>query len=342
MVANLEKRVLEDPWGLYVGTAGEPGQGSVAEGLHEEAEKIDRGEIDDPQLFYLHRWAGGKYDLTDLEQRVEAVREATGPAGEYGPGQFYSIAKQWDRPKADKGYLERVWLNRWTRSHAQAFDVKRIEDELVDVEPIPAGAFVAAGFDGARFRDATAIVLTDIATGRQMLWAVWERPPDVDEWEVPEAEVTAAWEQITARFELWRCYGDPPHWTETFGAWSARWPDQFEEWWTNSVRRMAFAVSEYGEAMATGAVRFVRHRRTLDNAAGRDDAFMRHMAAAGRKPVRIFDDDGQQLFILEKIHPDRKFDAAMAGCLSWQAYLQAVRSGAKPRPKTLAGVRRVR
>ncbi len=36
--------------------------------------------------------------------------------GEFGPGQFESIAKQWDRPKADKAYLERVWLNRWRKS----------------------------------------------------------------------------------------------------------------------------------------------------------------------------------------------------------------------------------
>ncbi|WP_344250974.1 hypothetical protein, partial [Isoptericola hypogeus] len=48
MVANLEKRVLEDPWGLYVGTAGEIGEESVAEGLHAEARQIDDGEIHDP------------------------------------------------------------------------------------------------------------------------------------------------------------------------------------------------------------------------------------------------------------------------------------------------------
>jgi hypothetical protein len=32
MVANLEKRVLEDPWGLYVGTAGEPGRAASPRG----------------------------------------------------------------------------------------------------------------------------------------------------------------------------------------------------------------------------------------------------------------------------------------------------------------------
>lgn len=326
MVANLEKRVLEDPWGAYVGTAGEPGQDSVAEGLHVEAEQIDRGEIDDPQLFYFYRCAGPGHDLSTLEGRIAAVTEATGPIGEFGPGQFHSIAKQWDRPKADRKYLERVWLNRWTKSEAQAFDVKRWAD-LAVTDEIPKGAFVTAGFDGARFRDSTGIVLTDIATGRQQLWATWERPLEApDGWEIDESEVTAAWEQITDRFELWRAYCDPPHWTETVGSWAARWPDRFEEWWTNRPAHMTKAVRAYREAQMSGAC---THVSRPGNAT--DEAFDRHIAAAGRKDINYFDDDGQRLFVLQKIHPDRKFDNAMAGCLSWQAYLDAVKSGAKPR-----------
>lgn len=336
MVANLEKRVLEDPWGLYVGTAGEPGQGSVAEGLHAEAEMIGRGEIEDPQLFYFHREAGPGHDLESLDGRIAAVSEATGPIGEYGPGQFHSIARQWDRPQADRKYLERVWLNRWTKSDAQAFDPKRW-GTLATADPIKAGAFVTAGFDGARFRDSTGIVLTDIETGVQQLWATWERPVDVEEWEVPEAEVTAAWEQIIDTFDLWRCYGDPPHWTETFGAWSARWPDQFEEWWTTRTRAMAFAVREYCEGMSTGSVGHVSREGSQIDA-----AFDRHIAAAGRKDVNIYGDDGRRLFVLQKIHEDRKFDNAMAGCLSWQARLEAIRTGAKPRRRASTVIRRVR
>lgn len=335
MVANLEKRVLEDPWGLYVGTAGEPGQNSIAEGLHNEAEMIARGEVDDPQLFYLHRDASPGHDLTTLDGRVEAVKEATGAIGEYGPGQFVSIARQWDRPAADKKYLERVWLNRWTRSESQAFDAKRWE-QLRDPNVIKPGSFITAGFDGARFRDSTGIVLTDIASGKQQLWATWERPYDVDEWEVPEAEVTAAFEQIISVFDLWRCYGDPPHWTETYGSWAAKWPDRFEEWWTNRVKAMAYAVREYREAMDTGAVTHVYRPGNTG-----DESFERHVAAAGRKDVNLFDDAGERLYVLNKIHADRRFDNAMAGCLSWQARLEAIRTGAKP--KRAAGTfRRIR
>lgn len=113
MSANLPKRPLEDPWSLYTTTAGELGEGSVAELLHNEAQSIAKGEIDEPELFYLHRQAGPGHDLTTFEGRLAAIEEATGPVGEYGPGQFRDIAKQWDRPGADLQYLERVWLNRW-------------------------------------------------------------------------------------------------------------------------------------------------------------------------------------------------------------------------------------
>lgn len=357
MVANLEKRVLEDPWGMYIGTAGEQGEGSVAEGLHTEAEMIHDGIIDEPQLFYLHRDAGRVYDstadpdadeesghdLATLEGRIAAVTEASGPNGEYGPGQFRSIAKQWDRPLADTRYLQRVWLNLWAKAGAQAFDPIRWADLAVS-EPIPDGSFVTAGFDGARFRDATGIVLTDIPTGRQQLWATWERPTDtegrpVPDWEVPEHEILQAWTEVTKRFELYKAYCDPPYFVESVGSWATRWPDQFEEWWTNRLSPMAKAVRAYREAMLSRGVTWVRRLesdgRTVHPL---DAAFARHIAAAGRKDLNLWEKDDEsgeevRLFILKKIHPDRKFDNAMAGCLSWRARLDALLAGAKPKPK---------
>lgn len=335
MVANLEKRVLEDPWGLYVGTAGEPGEDSVAEGLHAEAQQIADGLIKDPQLFYFHRQAGDRnprtgkaYDLTDLDERIEAVSEATGPIGEYGPGQFFSVAKQWDRPKADKNYLERVWLNRWTKSGKQAFDISAWND-LGTADLIPDGAFVTVGFDGARFRDSTGIVITDIATGVQRCWAVWERPLDVEEWEVPEAELQQSVDDLMATMTVWKGYADPPYWVEPVSRWSGKWPGQWEEWWTNRVKPMAYAVRDYTEAIRGGTV-LHEVGRDRDPAApdSRERAFARHVAAAGRKNVNLWDDQGERLFILEKLHPERKFDIGMAAVLSWRARLDAIAAGA--------------
>lgn len=321
MVANLEKRALEDPWGLYVGTAGELGQGSIAEGLLAEAHQIQSGEIDDPQLFFFHREASAGFDLEVLEDRIAAVREASGPVGEYGPGQFLSIARQWDRTQADKAYLERVWLNRWVKSGRQAFDAKRWAELSSDAVIAP-GSHVVAGFDGARFRDSTAIVLTEISTGLQQVWGLWECPPDVNDWQVDESEVSASLDLMMKRFKVWRMYADPPHWTETVADWSGRYPGKVVEWWTNRKFQTAKAIRQYGEAMESGALSWSESGPYCED-------FSKHIAAAGRKNVNVFDDDGQQLFILDKIHPDRKFDAAMAGLLSWAALLDARSAGAK-------------
>lgn len=323
MVANLEKRVLEDPWGLYVGTAGEIGQGSIAEGLHQEAELIDKGEQDDPQLFYFHREASKGFDMDSLPQRIDAVKEATGPVGEYGPGQFESIARQWERPTADKAYLERVWLNRWVKSGRQAFDAKRWA-ELNTATLIEPKSFITWGFDGAKYRDSTAIVLTDIVTGRQRLWAIWERPLDVEKWEIPDDEVLDSIDQIHKTFKVWRGYYDPFYWSEAMKTAAGKYGDEVVvEWRTNRTQPMAWAIRRYREAQTSGACTW-----SVDDPLAEDLA--RHMAAAGRVDVNVWDDEGVRLFILDKIHPDRKFDAAMAANLSWEARLDALKSGAKP------------
>lgn len=344
MLANMSKRVLEDPWSLYVGTAGEPGEGSIAESMHHEAEKIAQGKIEDPKLWYFCRWSSGKHnDLETKADRIAAIDEATGPVGEYGPGQFDNIASQWDREGADLQYLERVWLNRWVRSNEQAFDPTRRlflanrhkdADPKANVAPIPKGSFVTAGFDGARRRDSTAIVITDIPTGRQQLWAIWEKDPDNPNWEVPEAEVTQKMEELAKYHTVWRFNGDPPYWTESMASWAGRW-EWVEEWWTNRIKIMAYAIRRYAEAMTDGAVSFVTNDPL-------EKTFAEHSAAAGRAKTNFFDDqdDPQPLWILDKLHPDRKFDAQMAAILSWEARLAAIAAGAVA-PKKRGRVKRL-
>lgn len=333
MTANLEKRVLEDPWSLYASTAGQPGQDSIQEDLRKEAEDIAKGLIEDPQMFFFARWAGDEHkDLKTIGARISAISDATGPVGEYGPGQFESIARQWDRRGADTSYLERVWLNRWRKSAAQAFDLDLWKTLERPGATIPDGAFVTIGFDGARFRDATAFVVTEISTGLQMGdHMLWEQDPTVEDWEVDETEVTEKLDELMKRFRVWKLYGDPPHWTETMGSWSAKYPDQVEEWWTARKNPTAYAVRAFKEGMEAGII---------SHTGGED--YTRHIGNAGRKDLRILDDEGKPLWVLSKIELDRKFDQAMAGMLSWKACLDARKAGAKPPRKKRSVIRRIR
>lgn len=328
MLANMPKRPLEQPWSMYVGTAGMPGQHSVAEQLHREAEASARGELERPRLFYFHREAGAGHNLRTFAGRVAAVTEASAPHV-LTYTDVEDIAEQWDRPAADPTYLERVWLNRWTRASAQAFDVQRF-DALAEPGEIPRGAFVTVGFDGARFRDAAGLVVTDIETGRQELRGRWERPEDAgDDWEVDPRDVTEVLAEIFDRSVVWKVYGDPPHFVETMGDWAARWPDQVQEWWTNRRRPMAEAVRAYREAI-DGA------QTSHDG----DADFVRHVGNAAKRETNLRDEDtGEPLVILAKLHPLAKFDYAMAAVLSWRARLDAIKSGAEPPEETFVPVR---
>lgn len=346
MSANLPKRPLDDPYSLYVGTAGQPGQGSVAELLHTEAEQIDAGLIERPDLFYLYRTDDDpKRDLSDKEERIRAIAEATGPAGEWGPGQFDSIASQWDRPGADKAYLERVWLNRWRQSTSQFFDPARTKAaaEAGFGHVLEPGAFVALGFDGARYRDATALVAVEIQTGLAELLGLWERPEDVEDWEVPEDEVTATLEVAMDRLQVWRLAADPPHWTETVGSWAAQWPDQVIEYWTNRPVRMAYDHRKLLEAFDSGSVRLGGSDEGRSDFLPHAD-LVRHLNNAGRKELRVKDDEGRPLYTMQKQdgRDDLKFDAAMALSLAWLTALEARKAGAKPKPRrTKRGPRRL-
>jgi hypothetical protein len=353
MTNNLTKRPMDDPWAFYTSTAGQPGQNSIQEDVRAEAEAIDRGEIEDPALFFHARWAGPEHvDLMPrpaegnspavshkqaLANRIAAIADATGPTGEYGPGQFESIAKLWDRPKADRPFLERVQLNRWRKSDSMAFDVNKVAGLMKPGILIPSGAFVTLGFDGARFRDATGLVATDINTGLQQLLAGWERPIDADDdWEIDESEVTASVEDAMSRFDVWKLYGDPPYWTETMGSWHAKHPDQIEEWWTNRHKLMAYTLREYVEGIDSGSI-------TFGGTADQSDDLVRHIGQAGRMNLRMRDDQGKPLWVLQKQdgHEELKFDYAMASVLSWKACLDARKAGAKPRRKTTRAPRRI-
>jgi hypothetical protein len=332
MEANLPKRPLDDPWSMGITTAGVPGGGSVAELDKDEAELIDRGEVEDPELFYFHREAGPGHDLTTLEGRIEAVREASGPAAEWSD--LRGIAKQWDRPGADRAYLERVWLNRWTQSAAQAFDAKRWREKLARAgETIGKGRPVAAGFDGSRWKDTTGLVVTDIETGLQVPFGLWV-PEDCPGGEVPVGEVSALVAEMFKTWRVLRFYGDPGQgWDAPMADWSGRHgPKVVAEFYTDSrnLRKTASMCRSYAAAIHAGEVTHTG-----------DDVFARHIGAAQKRGIRMEDEDGTPLWVMTKERHDspNKIDLAMAGGLSWQARLDVLAGGGWQTPNRRMVVR---
>lgn len=327
MEANLPKRPLDDPWSLGTTTAGKPGQGSVAELDKREAEMIAEGKIHEPQLFYFHRQAS---DVTaqraiksgKLEDRIAAISEATGPAGEYGPGQFRDAALQWDRPNADHAYLERTWWNRWSQAGNQAFDAaKWAAGAKPDYRPARR-AWITVGFDGARWRDMAAMIATEPATGFQWPLGLWD-PKDypADEGINPD-DVWAAFMEAAKTWRVARMYGDPAMGWDSFLANASNHlgPKRVVHFYTDSrnLRGAALMSRTYATSIAAGEVTH-----------SADPTFSAHIAATARRDTRLLDDDGSPLWVMSKERHDspNKIDAAMAGGLSWRAALDAISGG---------------
>ena len=70
---------------------------------------------------------------------------------------------------------------------------------------------------------------------------------------------------------------------------------------------------------------------------------VRHVGNAGAKELRIKDDQGAPLHVMQKQdgRADLKFDAAMAWSLAWSAAMDARKEGAKPRRRARRGPRRL-
>jgi phage terminase large subunit-like protein len=319
MLANLPKRPIADPWALEVTTAYEPGSGSVAESTMEYARAIAEGRAQDSKdsrLFFFHRQASDDHDLDTEEGARAAVIEASGPAASWRD--IDGIVELWRDPTTDRRYWERVWGNRPVQGSRKAFDVDAFRG-LAKSITIPDGSLIVVGFDGAQFKDATALVATHVPTGHQWLAGAWECPYGAQDWQVPADEVDECVDDLFDRFNVWRMYADPPYWQSWLATWQGRYGDEkVIEWWTNRRRQMAAALESYDTA--------IREKAFSHDG---NDVLTRHVGNAHRHDMPQRDEENRPLWIIRKERSDSplKIDAAMAAILSWEARKDAIAAG---------------
>jgi hypothetical protein len=328
MLANLPKRRMADPWALETTTSYAPGEGSVAEQTMEYAREVERGEKADARLFFFHRQASDGHDLTTTEGVRAAVLEASGPTA--GWSDVDGIVEQFDDPTADRNYLERVWLNRVTKSARSAFDLVRWAELVHPAPAAPADrARIVLAFCGARYSDAAALVGTEISTGYQWLVASWEAPArtkakaeDLPAWEVSPAAVDDAVAAAFKRWRVWRLYATPTHWEETVSDWAGRYDGDKEarviSWRTNQRDRMSRACRAFDHALKDGSM-------SHDGS----DVLKRHIGACCQRVLQIPPDEHGPWWIVQKASADSlaAINAGVAAILAWQARLDALEKG---------------
>ncbi len=317
MLANIPKRKKSDAWSLEITTAPEPGVGSVAESTMDYARAVHEGRAKDARLFFFHREASEKHDIATKKGARAAVIEASGAAAKWRD--IDSIMALWGDPTTDRNYWERVWLNRLVRTSGQAFDALLFKSLAAAESPVKDGDLITLGFDGALFKDTTALVATHVETGYQWLMGAWEAPHGIDDWHVPEQEVDDCVDAAFQKYNVWRLYADPPYWQSWVAHWSGRYgSDRVIEWWTNRRRQMTNALECYDTGMKQGAL-------SHDGNA----VLERHIANCCRHDLPQLDEDGKHMWLIRKERSDspRKIDAAMAAVLSWEARRDCVSSG---------------
>lgn len=317
MLANIPKRRLADAWSLEITTAPAPGEGSVAEDTMDYARQVAGGAISDSRLFFFHRQANDEHDLSTPEGVRAAVIEASGPAASWSD--IDGIVEQWRDPTADKTFLERVWLNRLVRASERAFDVEQWRSLADPDYTPPARSMIVLGFDGARWHDSTALVGTEVSTGFQWLLGLWERPENIEIWEVPVGEVNDTVEQAFGTWQVWRMYADPPYWETQVSEWAGKYGEKrVIEWWTNRTKAMSYAIKGFNTAITSA-----------DLLHSGDAGLTRHVGNAVRRILNLRDEEGQPLWTIYKERPDspHKIDAAMAAILSWEARSDALAAG---------------
>ena len=302
---------------LAISNAHAPGEDSDAEHDFEAWKKIDQGLSLATGILYDCSEAP-ETDLDDDASVLAGINAVRGDSFWVSPERLLAEIRD---PRTTPAMARRFYLNQIVAEEDKPFDSKRW-GELANPELVADGRLITLGFDGSENRDHTALIGTDILTGYQWVVGYWqpEELPD-GEMRINVASVDETVQYAFEKWQVWRMYADPYKWSRYLSKWAGEHGgDVVVSWSTTLYRKMAFSLAQYRTAMVRG-----------DLAHDGDPRFAASIANAHKHMQQFRDDDGELMWIIQKERPDSplKIDAAMAGCLSWQAREDAIASGAE-------------
>lgn len=257
---NLRKRRLSQPWMWMPTTAYQPNERSIAEELHETAKQHPEGDrpralVVVDRMLHDHREAADGYDLDDDAQRRQAIEEAgVDGGGDRDWSDVDAIDAEYHDPLVTVVEFSRYWLNKPSVAADQWAD-PRLWRQFARNKRLMPGDVVVLGFDGGRYRDATALVAVRYSDGFAQPIAVWEKPegPAGADWEVSEEVVNFVVRRTMDRFRVLRLAADPPGWRDVIGRWAREFGgDVVREFRTNKPSEMGPAIDLAETLMRTG------------------------------------------------------------------------------------------
>jgi hypothetical protein len=281
-------------------------------------------------IFRFHRPPPAHLDYADIGQRRECHEHVYRGSDHVDLDAIDAEAAEiWEK---DPAQAERFFGNRLVAGSGAAFDGDRWNELANDARirrgeaaiEVARDELVVAGVDGARFRDALALVATGVVEAHQWPIDIQERPEHADDdYEHDFERADRAMLDLFDANDVWRVYVDPQYIESLFERWQGRWGDKVVlPWLTYRKRPMAVALQAYRSAQTSGELSH-----------SGDPVMAAHIANATKRATNSVDDEGHPLWLIEKPSPRRKIDAAMAGCLSWEARGDAIAAGAEKKKK---------
>jgi len=240
-VAGMDGRWLE------LTNAWDPTEGSEAQVTAENVD--DRVLVDtiEPQRVE---------DLTDTEALyAELLRQYGDSARERGGwvnlrGRILHEVRSPRHLEADR---RRFFLNEIVVGQSVLVDPIRWDLLAVD-DALQPGDQISLGFDGSKYRDATALIASRISDGRLFTLRVWEKPADAVDWKVPSAEVDQLVRDVFGAYQVAYLFADPYRWQDYLDRWSADFPKKIVEYPTNNEFRMDLAIERFQTSFVGGEI----------------------------------------------------------------------------------------
>lgn len=182
-------------------------------------------------------------------------------------------------------------------------------ESLTALQEVEEGTAIAAGFDGSLSQGATALVGCTEG-GHLFPLLVIERPKDAPEgWTIPRNRVREAVASMFEKYDVQAFYCDPYHWRAEIDDWADEHGEEIVlEVATNSRRRFGPMVERFRVAAEEG------------NLHHPDDGILsRHVLNARLRAAGKAQDDGHELYLLEKAGPGRFISAGVAAVLAYEA-----------------------
>jgi hypothetical protein len=299
---------------LAISNAHAPGEDSDAEHDYEAWQKIAQGLSTATGILYDSLEAPAT-DLLDDVQVKAGVLAARGDSEWIDPDRLLAEIRD---PRTTLAMARRFYLNQIVAEEDKPFDRKRWDSLVRLGYVVPKEALITLGFDGSLNRDHTALIGTEIRTGYQWVVGYWEPVNRGGETSIPFREVDQTVDYVFETWDVWRMYADPYKWGTYLAKWAGEHPDKVVSWSTTLYRKMAQSLAQYRTAQMSGDLSHDGDRR-----------FAGAIGNAHKHMQNFRDDEGELMWVIQKERPDSplKIDAAVAGCLSWQARNDAIADG---------------